>query len=186
MMLLSSLLAQKFSLLDIIVIFIVGWGGYKGFQKGFLVEFFSLLLFLLSLWLIFWLISYIFQLSASRIGLTPPKVTAFFALMLFYILIIFFISFLDGKFKESKFNKEVFEGFDGIVGLIFGVIKYALGLSIAIELVVSAGITTRSELINNTVTYFYLNSLFNYTLEIGSALAPSIAELVENIRYLLR
>ncbi|WP_448520424.1 CvpA family protein [Rhodoflexus sp.] len=185
MILLASLLAEKFSVLDIVVLFIIGWGGYKGFHKGFLVELLSLLTFILMLFLVFWLISTAFQLGADRIGFAPSKAGAFILLVLCYVGIALIVSWLYRKLKH-KANFEIFEGFDSFVGLIFGVIKYALGLSIGLELVVSAGITSRNELINNTITYSYLNGLFNYMLDIGRALAPSVAELVQNIRYLLR
>ncbi len=185
MVLLASLLAEKFSLLDVIVLFIIGWGGYKGFQKGFFIELLSLFTFILLLFLVFWSISATFQLSADRIGFVPPKAGAFIAFVLLYVLIALGVSWFDKTVKD-KINLEIFEGFDSFVGLIFGIIKYALGLSIGLELIVSAGITSRNELMNNTVTYSYLNGLFNYMLDIGRALAPSVAELVQNIRYLLR
>lgn len=185
MILLASLLAERFSVLDIVVLFIIGWGGYKGFHKGFFVELLSLFTFILLLVGVFWAISATFQLSADRIGFAPPKAGAFITFVLLYVVIALGVSWFDKTIK-NKFELEIFEGFDSFVGLIFGVIKYALGLSIGLELVVSAGITSRNELLNNTVTYTYLNGLFNYMLDIGRALAPSVAELVQNIRYLLR
>lgn len=185
MILLASLLAEKFSVLDIVVLFIIGWGGYKGFQKGFFVELLSLFTFILLLFLVFWSISKTFQLTSDHIGFVPSKAGAFLTFTLLYILIALLVSFFD-KTVKSKMELEIFEGFDGFVGLIFGAIKYALALSIGLELIVSAGITSRNELMNNTVTYPYLNGLFNYMLDIGRALVPSVAELVQNIRYLLR
>jgi membrane protein required for colicin V production len=185
MILLASLLAEKFSILDIVVLFIIGWGGYKGFHKGFLVELISIFTFILLLVLIFWIVSLIFQLSADRIGFAPPKAGAFITFVLLYAVIALGVSWFD-KIVKGKLSLEIFEGLDSFVGLIFGVIKYAFGLSIGLELVVSAGITSRSELMNNAITYAYLNGLFNYMLDIGRALAPSVAELVQNIRYLLR
>lgn len=173
------------NILDVVLLLLLAWGGYKGFHKGFFTEFLSLLIFLVSTLLIFKLL---------QLGLTyysakwsrPPKALSFILFLLVVSLISFGLT-IFGRKRMAADRFEVFDNFDNFMGLIFGVIKYAVALSVMLWVFTTAGLLRPVEDgLTGTVFYPKLLKLFEGTLFfLGRVIAP-MNEMVTQIKMLLR
>lgn len=174
-------LATSLPVFDIIVVFLICWGGYKGFQKGFLVEVLSIFIFLLLLFWMYWGLVTLMQFSQAKAGVGPPKAGAFLIFTLFFVLIVAAVAAIS---KRIGWGIEVFEGFDNIMGMMFAVVKYAISLSLFLEILIMAGVVDRNTLLA-TKTYPLLNSIYEFIINVGGALAPSVKEVIQNIQFFL-
>ncbi|MCU0391322.1 MAG: CvpA family protein [Thermoflexibacter sp.] len=174
----------SFTLIDIIIFFLVCWGAYKGYQKGFLTELLSIVFFMIFLIFGFWLVKTGYGSLASQTSIGSfSKATHFFTFLVVYGIIVIIVSLIDRRMQE-KSSLDIFEGLDNFVGLVLGAFKYAFALSVLSEMLTAVGIFKAAEM-NNTLFYPMLSRMFDFIFQIGNAISPFIGDLVGGVTRLL-
>lgn len=171
------------SSLDILVFLLLLWGGYKGYQKGFLVELVLMFVFVIAVVTIFKGVQASYDTASQRFG-DFGKSFPFFTFIILYALISLGISLLGKKLVGLMPN--LFENFDAVLGMILGVMKYAIFMGILFKLFISVGIMNEGEVRSSTIFYTIIMDIFNKLLEVGTVLSPFIGDLVDKIEKLLQ
>jgi membrane protein required for colicin V production len=178
-------LITKLPVIDILILVLVAWGAVKGFQRGFLAQIVSLFVFVMSIvWLSFGVLK-LFDLGKTQSQMEPSKAVAFVFFLAILLVIWIAISKIDQSIAKVFAKIRIFESFDGIVGLVIGAYKYCLTLSIFLELMVMSNILGRTALLDS-YTYPLLYQMFITSVDVATRLSPSIAETMQNMKYLLQ
>jgi membrane protein required for colicin V production len=172
---LAETIFDNLSTLDGLVLLFLGWGAYKGYKKGLIVEIISLLIFILLLIIIF---------KTLQTGIDwaegLPKGVSFSSFLIFFILASLLVSWI-GKLLKGIINKVLFEGFDNILGGIFGVFKYAVAIAILLQLFTHVG-AIKPQTLQHSVFYPFLIRASEIASEGLSRLMPQFQEMVQAIQ----
>jgi membrane protein required for colicin V production len=168
-------------MLDIVVIFLVVWGGYKGFKKGFLTELLSMFLFILFLFWLSWGVTNLFNYTYTNYGTVPPKAGVFLIYLAVFLGVVAMVNLIGRKIKQI----EIFEGFDNVMGALFAIFKYVFTLGLVIELMATAGLLEYSSL-ERTYTYPIVEKVYDFGINVGKALSPTVNEIMNNMKNFLR
>lgn len=173
---------MTFNAIDIFIFVILAFGAYNGYSKGFMVEFLSNFAFIIAIFLTFKGLQMGFQqILADYLG--GSKAAPFISFILMFLLIGFFINWLGRKLSNS-IKQTFFEGVDNILGLILGLFRYVVALSILFKLVQYVGL---EEVLNIKSTYFYSNfiSFFDFIVAVFSQFMPSLGDTIKSIEEML-
>ncbi|MCU0448728.1 MAG: CvpA family protein [Bernardetiaceae bacterium] len=168
-------------MLDIVVIFLVVWGGYKGFKKGLLTELLSMFLFLLFLFWLSWGVTNLFTYSYTTYGTVPPKAGVFIIYLAVFLGVVAVVNLIGRKIKQI----EIFEGFDNVMGALFAIFKYVFTLGLVIELLATAGLLDYNSL-ERTYTYPIVEKVYDFGIGVGKTLSPTVNEIINNMKNYLR
>ncbi len=173
------------STLDIIILLFLAYGGWKGFQKGFLVELVLLILFVASVLLVFRMIEGGFTYMEQDAGMGRfPKASVLFSFLLFYGVVSLGISIL-GKILTGLLP-TVFEGADKILGAILGILKYITFCGILFMLLETSGIFDHQKIVNSTMLYGIIMDTHTLMIDVGKTLTASfMGDLVDSMERLL-
>lgn len=118
---------------DIIFVIPLLWGAYKGFTKGFVLEIASFLALGLGVWggLKF---SYLSAEYLSKMFDISEKLMPLISFSVVFIVIVIAV-FLLAKLLQSVLKKAALGLVNRLLGLVFGVLKFAFILSIILNLV---------------------------------------------------
>lgn len=118
---------------DIIFVIPLLWGAYKGFSKGFVLEIASLVALGLGVWggLKF---SYLSADYLSKLFDISEKLMPLISFSVVFIIIVIAV-FLLAKLLQSVLKKAALGLVNKLLGLVFGVLKFAFILSIILNLV---------------------------------------------------
>jgi membrane protein required for colicin V production len=173
-------------LTDVFILLLLAWGGYKGFHKGFFTEFLSLLLFVVLTLIGFKLIHAGFNFEKVHDYTSKvPKAVPFFILLAFFIGTSLGLN-IWGRKRLEKDPLNVFDTFDNFMGLVFGLIKYTLALSILFWLCTSVGLIQADYQIHNTVFYPLMMKFFRNLLDVSGNLLPFLHDLEQGTKQILR
>ena len=154
---------------DLIVLGLLIWGGFRGFKKGLLLEIVGILAFglgiLLSLKLLQWgqdLLTEHFQLDESLL----PYI-AFFIL---FALIVIGVNLLGSGIRKAL-HLSFLGTIDSLLGAALGVFKWALGISVIFWALRALGLDEPGGTLADSYMYNLLKSLApNFFELIGQAL----------------
>jgi membrane protein required for colicin V production len=178
----GSYLDTSLPVLDIVVAFLLCWGGYKGFQKGFFAEILAIFILLFALFFGLWMLTTGLGELSARTGASVPKVVAFLLYFLFYCLVVGAVHWI-GK-KAQGMVGEIFEGFDNFMGLVFGVLKYSVMLGFVLQLLITAGVLNERALLATSHTYIVVQKINGFVLTVASALVPSMQDILFRFKEL--
>lgn len=118
---------------DIIFVIPLLWGAYKGFSKGFVLEIASLVALGLGVWggLKF---SYLSADYLSKLFDISEKLMPLISFSVVFIIIVIGV-FLLAKLLQSVLKKAALGLVNRLLGLVFGVLKFAFILSIILNLI---------------------------------------------------
>lgn len=179
----ESYFSSYVRVVDIILAFFILWGAYKGYQKGFIVEFVSILVFIFGILIIFFAITYLFVSADNAVG-KSPKLAKFLFFIFFYVIGSLSLNKL-GRFLQGRLDYSVFDSLDNFASMILGAAKYAVFLSIFIGLLDAAGLRLSNEVVADAKLYPMLLNLQVWLVDIGKTLAPSIGEMHQHILDML-
>ncbi len=168
---------DNISSLDGIILLFLILGAYKGYKKGLIVEIISLLVFIFLLILVFK------GLQVGHDWAEFSKSISFTSFLLFFILIALTVSWL-GKLLKTVVKKVLFEGFDNILGAVFGMFKYAVAMAILLQLFTYMGITNANKL-SHSKFYPLLTRSAELTSKFLSYI-PQYQEMIEGIQKQLQ
>lgn len=171
-----------FNAIDIFIFVILGLGAFRGYNKGFMVEFLSNFAFIIAIFLAFKGIQMGFQqILTDYLG--GSKAAPFITFILVFLMIGFFINWL-GRTLSRSIKQTFFEGVDNLLGLVLGVLRYVIALSILFKLVQYVGL---EDVLNITSTYFYSNFIgfFDFMVAVFSKFMPSLGDTIKSIEQML-
>ncbi|WP_185883135.1 CvpA family protein [Blattabacterium cuenoti] len=116
--------------LDIMILFIVFYGGYHGYQKGFISQFFTFFIFLIFFYKGIFIYKYFIKVL-KHIHIFENNALLFMiysAFISFFSVIIF--SFFTKKIIQCIMNVLCIQPIDKCIGGILGMVKYFLYVSI--------------------------------------------------------
>lgn len=118
---------------DIIFVIPLLWGAYKGFSKGFVLEIASFVALGLGVWggLKF---SYLSAEYLSKLFDISEKLMPLISFSVVFIIIVVAV-FLLAKLLQSVLKKAALGLVNRLLGLVFGVLKFAFILSIILNLI---------------------------------------------------
>ncbi len=174
------------NLIDVFILLLLAWGAYKGFHKGFFTEFLSLLLFVVLTLIGFKLIHAAFDFDKVREYTSKvPKAVPFFILLAFFIGSALGLN-IWGRKRLEKDTLNVFDTFDNFMGLLLGLLKYTLALSILFWLCTNVGLIRQDYQIHNTMFYPAMMKFFRNILDVSGNLMPFLHDLEEGTKQILR
>jgi len=179
----ESYFSSYIRVVDIVLAFFILWGAYKGYQKGFIVEFISIIVFIFGILIIFFAITYLFVSADKAVG-KSPKLAKFLFFIFFYVIGSLSLNKL-GRILQGKLDYSVFDSLDNFASMILGGAKYAVFLSIFLGILDAAGLRLSDEIIADTKLYPMLLNLQVWLVEVGKTLAPSIGEMHKHILDML-
>ena len=168
---------------DIVFLGIIGYAGYRGFQRGFLISFISIIAFVFATILAFALLHWGVQVleesfdSLSSFGFALP----YLAFAMIFIGVTILINFL-GKFLKSTIDLTLLGSVDSIAGGMLGVLKWIFGLSLLIWLVQYLGFKTPDSWRQDSMLYAQIEPVAPYVMEIFSEYIPFLKSILESVR----
>ena len=119
-------------LIDIILLLCLGWGAYKGFKKGFIIQSFMILALVLAIWCGFAFASRLepFLQKHFQVSDLFCSVVSFFAIFLLVLIIVYTSGFLVSKVADAI----VLGLINRLAGAAFGIFTNVLILSVIILL----------------------------------------------------
>ena len=178
-MTLAATIFDNLSTLDGVILLFLAWGAYKGYNKGLIVEINSLFIFILLLIFVFKCL----QLGHDWTNGLPQGVS-FGSFLIFFALTALAVSWI-GKLLKGVVSKVLFDGFDNILGSIFGVFKYAIAMAILLQLFTHIGVIKPSSL-TNSVFYPFLIRATEIVSDLLTRISPQFQEMIEGIKRQLR
>ncbi len=175
-----SLPSLTFQLWDLVFLATLIYGGYRGYQKGLLVELISFVGFLFTVFFAFKLIQLGF--SASKVS---SKATAFFLLGAFYIGCVVFVNWI-GRILSDSLQYHIFDNIDHYIGIVLGLLKYTIALGIGLMLLTWTGFIDSSGGMTQTYLYEPLIDIVAWFIEQSSLLTPFVSDMVQGLRDILR
>ena len=182
----GSYFASYVRVIDIVLAVVLVWGGYKGYKKGFVLEIISMVIFLVGIMLLFYGITKLFKFTQEESYLQESlKPTSF----LFYIVAFIGLALLTnsiGKKLRSSVSYSIFGDLDSFVGLLLGVVKYAIFLSLIIWLCNRVGYQLPAEATADSQLYPLMKKFQPWLIETGGQLAPVVDKMFNQMQDVLQ
>ena len=119
-------------IIDIVLLLCLGWGAYKGFRKGFIIQSIVILALVLAIWGGF---AFAGKLESfiQRIFHTPDVASYIISFIVIFVLIIIFV-YTSGIFVSKMVDAVTLGMINRLAGVAFGILANALILSVLILL----------------------------------------------------
>jgi|GEM_PF-4638476 Colicin V production protein. len=120
-------------MLDLIIVILVLYGGYYGYQKGLISQFFIFMIFFILMFKGFYVFNIVKE-TLKEVNIVSKKsynIFIIYSLIISFISIIF-IAFITKKFIEYIMIITYMKPIDRLGGIILGMIKYFFFISICI------------------------------------------------------
>jgi len=165
------------NIIDIFLIIFFIVVGIKGYTRGFIVEVFSLIAFFLGLYL--------------AIEFTAPIAVKYFAeseyfnvlSIAVFLLIMIGLSILINlvaKALKKVIDFTLLGIFDNILGTAFGMLKFALILSVILWIFKSVGLDLFSESVNSSMIIPYIRPVGPLAFELLGSIIPFFKDVFES------
>ena len=169
---------------DIILLLILAFAGYRGYQRGFMVSLLSIIAFVIAIILAFvlldWGIKFLDDLIDGFNGVLP-----YLSFILIFVGVAVAINLL-GKMLKSVIDLTIFGGFDNVVGGMVGVLKWVFGLSLIIWLSQNVGVEIPPDMQKSSLFYSRLEPVAPYVISGISEYLPFLKSLFQSIAEHMR
>ncbi len=169
---------------DIILLLILGFAGYRGYQRGFLVSLLSIVAFLVATILAFFLLDWGVQMLDDLVegfnGVLP-----YLAFVLIFIGVAIAIN-LIGKVLKKAIDLTLLGGFDSVGGGIVGILKWVFGLSLLIWLSQNVGIEVPPDMQKSSLLYSKIEPVAPLVLDSISEYLPFLKSLFQSVAEHMR
>ncbi|MEQ9297674.1 MAG: CvpA family protein [Cyclobacteriaceae bacterium] len=171
-------------LLDIILIVLLLFGAFRGYQKGLLLELINFISFFLALILAFnfkdWGAGILQRFLDQPEGLL--NIVAFVAI---FIIVIFGLDLL-GKAVKSLLDLTLLGSLDDLAGGLVGALKWALMISIFLWIFELFDIGISPSYSEGTIVFPYVYSIAPFLLDMLAVVFPFIHDMLDNGKQLLK
>ncbi len=166
------------STFDIVILVILGFGTFKGYTRGFIVEFFSFLAFFIGLFV--------------ALELTVPvaewlfRNSSFFELLSILVFIALFILLslaikAGARILKGMIDATIFGALDNVVGALAGMIKWIFILSIITWVFDSVGFNIEDRYASDAVIFPYIVDIGPKIFSWLSEILPFIQDLIDSL-----
>ncbi len=177
------MLSSYIRVIDIILGFIILWGAYKGFRKGFVLELISTFIFVVGVLLFFVFFAKLFEATETYIG-QVPKFSVFSIYLFLYLAGGVALNWL-GRFLQKKIDYSILDEIDNTMAFVLGAIKYSSMLAIFIGLFDAAGLSLPPDVTKDSYVYPALLKYQDWLVDVGKVLAPTIGEAADSVSKIL-
>lgn len=170
---------NNFVVSDLILAVIIGYGAFRGYKKGFLVELFSLVFLIIGLFLVLYLSSGLLSLGDFK------ETTNASFYIIGYIILGILVSIISRKI-QSWISYSVFDDFDSIIGMALGVAKHILFLAFFMSIMDAIGIDSKEAVSNQSKLLPILLEVKETAVQVISDALPFVAELDQQVQQMLK
>lgn len=161
------------------MLLIIGFAGYRGYRRGFLVSLLSIVAFLVAIILAFMFMDWGVKILDEKLdgftGFLP-----YLAFVLIFLSVALGISLL-GRALKKAIDLTLLGSFDNIVGSLLGVTIWVFGLSIFIWLTGSMGIEIPNSWTGDSILYHKIETVAPVIIDGFSEYIPFLKDLFESI-----
>lgn len=177
-------LSSYIRVIDIVLAALLIWGAYKGYKKGFVMEFIAFFVFLVVTVLCFVGFGKLFILTDENIG-EVPKLIVFSIYLFLYLAGLVGLDWL-GRFLEKKNVKyPILDNLENAAGGVLGFIKYATAIAVLVGLFETAGLGMPADVKQDSLLYPRVLQYKAWLLRTGETLAPSIGSTAKGVSKIL-
>ncbi len=169
--------------LDIILLVVLLFAAYKGFNRGFLLEIIAILAFVLAVLGAFKLLHWGMALLSESFNI-HGEILPYLAFLLIFMGIIILVNIL-GKFLKKIVDMTLLGPVDSIAGAVVSMLKWAFGLSVIFWLSSSFGFTFPESWTGHSLLYPFLLTFAPQIVDLLSGVLPFTDDLFQMIRELL-
>lgn len=163
---------------DIVLAILLIFGAFSGFKRGFILEFVSLVSFIVASLAAFHFMNLgaeIISRHTANLGAALP-IVAFVSIF----IIVFFAIVLLGKIIKGIVHLTPFGTLDSLLGLGFGLFKWALFISLAVWLVNSFDPEVLRVHIENTKLYPHIENWGNIFIAYSLEYFPVVQNFIDS------
>lgn len=161
---------------DIVLLIILGFGTYKGFSTGLLMQLLGIIAFFVAIIGGF----HLMQWGADFLGQYMNgyrEILPFLSFVIIFILIMVLINMV-GKGLKSVLDMTLLGSFDNLAGAMVGLLKWAFVLSIVIWIVGSFGLVAIEDYSERTTIFPLVATLAPLVLDSIGLLIPQLQEII--------
>ena len=163
--------------IDIIILFLLVLGAYRGYKTGLLLQLLGIVAFFLAIiggfQLMYWGVDWLGQYLEGYESILP--IISFVTIFIVILVVINLI----GKALKSILDMTLLGGFDDITGAITGLLKWALVISMIIWVVETYANTPLINYSENAVVFPVIASLAPIVFDTLSLMIPFFQNLAE-------
>ncbi|WP_161626064.1 CvpA family protein [Hugenholtzia roseola] len=174
----------QFRFIDILMSIVLFYGGYRGYQKGLLVELISLVSFVFFAYVLIWLIFNGFDSTDQWVN-GYNKTLPFITTMLLLFGLVLLLNW-GGRMLADMIGYTIFGSFDNVLGIVFGLIKYTFAFGVLFKMLIYVGLLNHNLEMQSSVFYPYLMRFFDYTVEVMDIIGIPASEMLKDMRMLLK
>lgn len=175
--------SHSIQVLDIVLALILGYGAYKGYKRGLIMELLSIATLIITVMVIFVVFTKGLTGIENLIGIEFPPGMSFFTFFLLYIVIVFIVNKL-GRYFRNKINYSILDDFDNLAGAVVGLLKYAIYLSILLNLGSFIGLKPSPATIEQTFLYSNLLTFQDIAIEVITKIIPTFETAYDELKSL--
>ena len=169
---------------DIILLLILGFAGYRGYQRGFMVSLLSIIAFLIAIILAFFFLDWGVQMLDDLVegfnGVLP-----YLAFVLIFIGVAIGINIIGKMFKKA-IDLTLLGSFDSVAGGVVGILKWVFGLSLLIWLSQNVGIEIPLDMQKGSLIYSKIEPVAPFVVDSFSEYLPFLKSLFQSIAEHMR
>jgi membrane protein required for colicin V production len=169
--------------LDFIFLAPLLFGAYRGYQKGFVLEFIAIISFVLAIIGGFKLMHWGMDLLDKYFDI-GGHLLPYISFIVIFVAIILLVN-LIGRFIKKIIDLTLLGAVDNLAGALLSIVKWAFAISILLWLSSSFGIEFSDEWRENSIFYSYLLSFAPTVVDYCSGLMPFAHDLFDQIKEML-
>jgi membrane protein required for colicin V production len=172
-------LTGTIQVLDIVLAFIVLWGGYAAYQKGFIVELIETVTFVVTLGLL--LLGVTGGLTQLDEYLPTGKFIKIAVLVLVYFIIVILLNSLS-KWLQKKIDYSILDSLDNVAAFILGGLKYMIFLGVIVIGLRTIGIAPGKESLDKSYMYPVIIKVNEGMIELGEKMGLGTGNAYDTIK----
>lgn len=170
-------------IIDILLIFLLGYGGYKGYQTGLLIQIITFLAFVIAIVTAFyWGGS---AINTLKKWMEPDEsLLPIISFLLIFVIVLISIVFF-GRFLTRVLHQTLVGSIDQYAGAFVGILKTVFGLGCLLWLLDKSGLKIPSEYTNKSFIYPWLTEYSPSIIRFISKIIP-FKDILEKVEEMIR
>ncbi|MDN5201554.1 CvpA family protein [Fulvivirgaceae bacterium BMA10] len=170
--------------LDIIFLVVLGFGAYRGYKKGLLLELIGFLALVIAIVGAFKLLHVGIAFLENHFN-GFSHILPFIAFILLFVGIIILINIL-GRAIKKILDLTLLGSVDNLFGAILGILKWSFGVSLFLWLITKAGFGLPEHLTENTFLYPIIEPIGPQVIDFVASIVPYSEELIDSIKEMIQ
>lgn len=163
------------SIFDLVLLFLLLVGAYKGFRRGLMLEIAGLIAFLLGIYLG---VRFLEEGKALLAGFTDiqTEYLPYAAFLLLFVVVVVGVHLL-GYLLKKILDMTLLGTFDNLAGAFLGLLKFAFAISLLLWLLVRLQVILPGEWLADSVVYDYVAPVAPFVIDKVAVWLPYLQEL---------